>query len=98
VLPTARPGLATALILAVARMIGESAPLLIVSGFTTFFNSNPFDGQPMNSLPLYVYETLRSGQPAEIARGFGAAVVLLFIVFILFAATRVLARQRVGTR
>ena len=57
VLPTGRPGLATALILAVARMIGESAPLLIVSGFTTFYNANPFDGQPMISLPLYVYET-----------------------------------------
>jgi phosphate transport system permease protein len=52
----------------------------------------------MLSLPLYVYETLRSGQPAEITRGFGAAVVLLFIVFILFAATRVLARQRVSSR
>ncbi|MGD1011230.1 MAG: phosphate ABC transporter permease PstA [Acidimicrobiales bacterium] len=98
VLPTARPGLATALILAVARMIGESAPLLIVSGFTTFFNGNPFDAQPMISLPLYVYETLRSGQPVEIVRGFGAAFVLLFIVFILFAATRVLARQRVSAR
>ena len=98
VLPTGRPGLATALILAVARMIGESAPLLIVSGFTTFFNGNPLNGQPMISLPLYVYETLRSGQPAEITRGFGAAIVLLFIVFILFAATRVLARQRVSSR
>jgi phosphate transport system permease protein len=98
VLPTGRPGLATALILAVARMIGESAPLLIVSGFTTFFNGNPVNAQPMLSLPLYVYETLRSGQPAEITRGFGAAAVLLFIVFILFAATRVLARQRVRSR
>ena len=98
VLPTGRPGLTTALILAVARMIGESAPLLIVSGFTTFFNGNPVNGQPMLSLPLYVYETLRSGQPAEITRGFGAAFVLLFIVFILFAATRVLARQRISSR
>ena len=98
VLPTGRPGLATALILAVARMIGESAPLLIVSGFTTFFNGNPLNAQPMISLPLYVYETLRSGQPVEVVRGFGAAIVLLFIVFILFAATRVLARQRVSSR
>jgi phosphate transport system permease protein len=69
-----------------------------VSGFTTFFNGNPLNGEPMISLPLYVYETLRSGEPAEITRGFGAAVVLLFIVFILFAATRVLARQRVRGR
>ncbi len=98
VLPTARPGLATALILAIARGIGESAPLLIVSGFTTFYNSNPLDAQPMNSLPLYIYEGLRSGQPPEIARAFGAAVVLLAMVFILFAVTRLLARQRVGRR
>jgi phosphate transport system permease protein len=96
VLPTAAPGLATALILAVARGIGESAPLLIVSGFTTFANYNPVDDQTMNSLPLYIYETIRSGQPSEIARGFGAATVLLFMVFLLFAVTRFLARQRPG--
>jgi phosphate transport system permease protein len=96
VLPTARPGLATALILAVARGIGESAPLLIVSGFTTFWNTNPTDAQPMNSLPLYIYETLRSGDPREISRGFGAAVVLLAMVFVLFAVTRLLARRKVS--
>lgn len=96
VLPTAAPGLATALILAVARGIGESAPLLIVSGFTTFTNYNPLDGQTMNSLPLYIYETIRSGEPNEIARGFGAAVVLLFMVLFLFAVTRLLARHRVA--
>jgi phosphate transport system permease protein len=95
VLPTARPGLATAMILAVARGIGESAPLLIVSGFNTFAVYNPVSGETMNSLPLYIYECIRSGQPAEIARGFGAAVVLLSIVFFLFAVTRFLARQRV---
>jgi phosphate transport system permease protein len=52
----------------------------------------------MNSLPLYIYECIRSGEPAEIARGFGAAVVLLFIVFFLFAVMRFLARQRVVAR
>jgi phosphate transport system permease protein len=98
VVPTARPGLATALILAVARGIGESAPLLIVSGFTTFANYNPVDDQTMNSLPLYIYECIRSGEPREIARGFAAASVLLFIVFFLFVLTRFLARQRVATR
>ena len=98
VLPTARPGLATALILSIARGIGESAPLLIVSGFTTFWNANPFDGQTMNSLPLYAYVTLRSGQPHEVARGYGAAVVLLVFVLILFIVTRFLARQRATSR
>jgi phosphate transport system permease protein len=96
VLPTARPGLATALILAIARGIGESAPLLIVSGASTYFNSNPFDKQPQNSLPLYIYEGIRSGQPAYETRAFGAATVLLAMVLLLFIATRLLARQRVG--
>ena len=98
VLPTATPGLATAMILAVARGIGESAPLLIVSGASTFTDYNPFNPRPQSSLPLYIYESVRSGQPPEIARGFAAATVLLFIVFFLFAILRLLARQTVTRR
>jgi len=96
VLPTALPGLATALILAVARCIGETSPLIIVSGFSIFANANPFDSQPMNSLPLYIYECIRSGQPTQITRGFAAAVVLLSMVFVLFITTRLLTRTRVA--
>jgi phosphate transport system permease protein len=97
VVPTARPGLATALILAAARGIGESAPLLIVSGASGYFNVNPLS-RPMNSLPLYIYTNARTGQPLLISRAFGAATVLLFIVFVFFALTRLLARQRVGRK
>jgi phosphate transport system permease protein len=97
VLPTARPGLATALILAVARGIGESAPLLIVSGVNTFWNADPLH-TTMNSLPLYILEGLRSGEPLEIGRAFAAAGVLLFIVFVLFIVARLVARQRVVRR
>lgn len=97
VLPTARPGLATSLILAIARGIGESAPLLIVSGASPFFTADPLHN-PMNSLPLYIFENARSGQPALIQRAFGAATVLLGIVFVLFIVTRLLARTRVGRR
>ena len=51
----------------------------------------------MNSLPLYIYETIRqgTGHPNELIRGFGAAVVLLVMVFVLFMFTRLVARQRV---
>ncbi len=97
VLPTARPGLATAMILAMARGIGETAPLLIVSGASSFFNKDPLH-LPMNSLPLFIYTGARSGQPNYIARAYGAAAVLLAIVFVLFVITRILARQRVGRR
>lgn len=94
VLPTARPGLATAVILGVARGIGETAPVLIVSGASTFLNFNPIENT-MNSLPLYIFVGVRSGQETFIDRGFGAAAVLLTVVLILFAVARWLARPKV---
>lgn len=97
VLPTARSGLATALILGIARVAGETAPLLIVSGANTFFNADPLH-EPMNSLPLYVFTAVRSPEPLFIQRGYGAAALLLTLVLILFLATRFLARDRVRAR
>ena len=97
VLPTVRPGLATALILGVARGVGETSPVLLTSGASTYFNANPFS-EPMNSLPLFVFASVRSGEPLAIARGFGAAAVLLALVLILFIITRRLARTKVGNR
>jgi len=97
VLPTVRPGLATALILGIARGVGETSPVLLTSGASTFTNVNP-TSEPMNSLPLYVFAAVRSGEPLYIARGFGAATVLMFLVLILFIITRLLARQKVGRR
>jgi len=97
VLPTVRPGLATALILGIARGVGETSPVLLTSGASTYFNANPTN-EPMNSLPLFVFSAVRSGEPLFIARGFGAAIVLLLLVLILFIITRFLARQKVGRR
>ena len=97
VLPTAKAGLATSLILGVARIAGETAPLLIVSGASTYTNTNPF-AEPMNSLPLYIFSAVRSGQPLFIARGFGAAAVLLALVMVLFVTARLLARPPRGNR
>ncbi|GAA3194629.1 phosphate ABC transporter permease PstA [Dactylosporangium siamense] len=94
VLPTARPGLATALILGVARGIGETAPVLITSGASTFLNLNPTENT-MNSLPLFIFIGVRSGQPQFIDRGFGAAAVLLTVVLLLFSLARWLARPKV---
>jgi phosphate transport system permease protein len=93
VLPTARPGLATAVILGVARGIGETAPVLLTSGATSFFNTDPLRN-PMNSLPLYVLTSVRSGEPLSITRGFGACALLLAMVLVLFVVTRLLARQK----
>lgn len=93
VLPTARPGLATALILGVARGVGETSPVLLTSGASTFLVGTPF-GKQMNSLPLFVFSTVRSGEPYFIQRGFAAAAVLLTLVLGLFALARFIASPR----
>ncbi len=93
VLPTARPGLATAVILGVARGVGETSPVLLTSGAAPFLTANPVGGA-MNSLPLFIYTQVRSGEPTAIGRGFGAAVVLMTLVLGLFMLARFVARPR----
>jgi phosphate transport system permease protein len=93
VLPTARPGLATALILGIARMVGETSPLLLTTGASSFFTTDPFSN-PMNSLPLYTFTAVTSGEPHYVERGYAAATVLLFLVLILFLIARLVARRR----
>jgi phosphate transport system permease protein len=97
VLPTARSGLGTALILGIARGIGETAPVLIVSGASTFFNANPFYG-PMNSLPLFTYLAVRSGEPLYETRAYGAASVLLLLVLFFFVVVRLISRSNAPRR
>jgi phosphate transport system permease protein len=97
VLPTASAGLTTALVLAIARGIGETAIPLLVSGASSFMNANPLSN-PMNSLPLFIYDAYVTHEPVAIARGFGAASVLLLMVLGLFAVLRLLTRNRKGYR
>jgi phosphate transport system permease protein len=95
VLPTARPGLGTAVILGVARGIGETAPVLLTSGFASTLNVNPLR-DPMVSLPLSVFEFVQSPQPALIARGFATAAVLMVLVLVLFAVARLIGGRPAG--
>ncbi|MFF4043921.1 phosphate ABC transporter permease PstA [Streptomyces sp. NPDC001816] len=95
VLPTARSGLATAVILGTARGIGETSPVLLTAGFTAALNADPTDG-PMVSLPLAVFNFVKSPQPTMIARGFGAAAVLMALVLVLFAIARVIGGRGPG--
>jgi phosphate transport system permease protein len=87
VLPTARSGLATAVILGTARGLGETSPVLLTSGVSTVMNLNPFSG-PMISLPLATYNFVTSSQPNQVLRGFGTAATLLIVVLILFGIAR----------
>ena len=95
VLPTVRSGLTTAVILGTARGIGETSPVLLTAGYTQFFNFNPFDGA-MVSLPLAVFNFVKSPEPIMIARGFGTAAVLMLVVLILFAVARIIGGRAPG--
>jgi len=87
VLPTARSGLATAVVLAMARGIGETAPVLLVAGYSRVMNVNPFANW-QTSLPLYTYDEIQSPETADHIRAFGAGFVLIILVLILFTIAR----------
>lgn len=89
VLPTARSGLATAVILGMARVVGETAPLILTIGGAFVMNANPFSGK-QDALPYFVYRLVRFPQEAQIARAWTGAMVLLGLVLVLFLIARAL--------
>jgi len=94
-LPTARSGLTTAVILGTARGIGETSPVLLTAGATTFLNLDPFNG-PMTSLPLQAFTFVKSPELNFIARGFGTAAVLMALVLLLFTLARLIGGRGPG--
>lgn len=95
VLPTALAGIVTGVMLAVARVIGETAPLLITTGSTASMNFNPFEGR-MANLPVFVYQEYKfPGVPPEayIERAWAGALLLILLVMVLFLAARLIARR-----
>lgn len=101
VLPTARAGLVTAFLLAVARMVGETAPVLLTAFLRRSTNKNLFAEQPQASLPTFVWDLIRVPDKLQIERAWAGALLLLIIVLIFFAAARfALARseKRLGRR
>lgn len=97
ILPTARSGLVTAVVLAMARGVGETAPVLVTAGYSNALNVNPFSG-PQTDLPLFIWRFSEvSGEvAADFARGFGAAFVLVVMVLILFTIARVVGGGQPG--
>jgi phosphate transport system permease protein len=91
VLPTALAGIVTGVMLAVARVTGETAPLLLTVFGNPALNFNPFSGAQA-SLPLFVFD--EAGLPNETAinRAWAAALVLILIVLVLNIIARVIAR------
>ncbi|RCG30975.1 phosphate ABC transporter permease PtsA [Sphaerisporangium album] len=97
VLPTARAGLSTAVILGMARVVGETAPVLMTTGGTTLLNPNPLSGFQDN-LPLFVFTQIRSSQESQVDRGWAGALILLVIVLLLFILARLVGSAGPGRR
>jgi phosphate transport system permease protein len=93
VIPTAIAGILTGVTLAIARVIGETAPLLVTAGIAQDTNLNPFSGR-MTTLPVYTYSSYKFPTlppQASIDRAWSAALTLVLIVALLFAIARILA-------
>ncbi|MFI7246277.1 phosphate ABC transporter permease PstA [Streptomyces qinglanensis] len=93
VLPTAVGGITTGIMLAVARIAGESAPILLLVFGSAEINNNPFDGA-QSSLPYFIYEQWALGNEASYDRAWAAALVLIAFVMILNLVARGIARWK----
>jgi phosphate transport system permease protein len=94
VVPAAKSGLVTAVILGIARIIGETAPLLLVSGGADALNLNPTTG-PMGSLPFYIWKAFLTGGTEEAyARAWGGMLILLILIVVLFGLARYLSGRK----
>jgi phosphate transport system permease protein len=92
VLPTARSGLVTAVLLGVARAVGDTAALIATAAGFDSMNANPFHGQ-QDSLPLFTYKLIRIGLiPAQTERAWTGALVLVALVLLIFAVARFASR------
>ena len=97
VLPAARSGLVTAMILGVARIAGETAPILLLTGGGDKVNPNPFNGS-LGSLPYYIWKSFNAGSPEAITRAWAGLLVLLVVVLILFTLARLLTTRKMKAR
>lgn len=94
VLPTAIGGIVTGVMIAIARVIGETAPLLLVAGFTSSMNYDPTDGRMM-TLPVFVYTSyanVGTNFQAYIDRAWAGALTLMLIVMILNLGARLVSK------
>lgn len=95
VFPAARSGLVTAAILGIARVIGETAPLLLTALHSSATVLNPFGG-PISALPTYIFQNVAQPYPDAVTRAWGAALVLLLLVTALFTVARFVSARSSG--
>ncbi|HEX4790834.1 MAG TPA: phosphate ABC transporter permease PstA [Actinospica sp.] len=90
VLPTALPGIVTGMMLGVARILGETAPVLLLVGVSESINPNPFS-EPQGSLPLFIFSESQNSLQQAVNRGWAAALTLIILVMLLNLIARLIA-------
>jgi len=97
VLPVALPGIISGVLLSIARVMGETAPVLVLVGYSRSINFDIFNGN-MASLPLLIYSELNNPEHAGFLRVWGAALTLIIVVAVVYlvaaAANRMIAIRR----
>jgi phosphate transport system permease protein len=93
ILPAAKSGLVTSVILGIARVAGETAPLLLTIGGADALNLNPFEGNS-SALPFYVWKNYSLGNPESIQRAWLGVIVLMMMVFVFFSLARYFGRTK----
>ncbi len=93
VIPAARTGIITAVLLGVARVVGETAPLLLTALKSDQTIMNPFI-DPISALPTFIFDNVAQPFPDAVTRAWGAALALMIIVGILFTITRFLSARK----
>ncbi|HEX3781027.1 MAG TPA: phosphate ABC transporter permease PstA [Pseudonocardiaceae bacterium] len=91
VLPTALAGIITGSMLAIARVMGETAPVLLTVFGNPAINNNPFSG-PQASLPLFVFTEVGASSDNAVNRAWAGALTLILIVLVLNLVARTIAR------
>ncbi len=93
VLPTALPGIVTGIMLAVARVMGETAPVLLTAFGSASIVSDPFSGGPQSSLPLFIYQQAGDAQQTAVDRAWTAALTLILLIMVLNLLARLVTRR-----
>lgn len=97
VLPTASAGITTGVMLGVARVTGETAPLLLTSFVQPTTNQSPFAGK-QTAIPTFIFDQAGQGQDTTYNRAWAAALTLIIIVLVLYAGARLLTRRNTLAR
>jgi len=92
VLPTAISGIITGVMLAVARVTGETAPLLLTTFLAQDVNWNAFEGSQA-SLPTFIWDQIARGTQSSLDRAWAGALTLILIVLFFYATARILAAR-----